>query len=50
MHGMLYVMPGTEFDKVVSEYPEVLIPFGGHWYVQPEYVPGAKFWHTLLNS
>ncbi|WP_029423519.1 TlpA family protein disulfide reductase [Alicyclobacillus macrosporangiidus] len=48
--SVLYAMPGTAVDRVIQGYPEILIPHGGHWYVQPGFVADMKFWHNLLDA
>ncbi|SFV09195.1 hypothetical protein SAMN05421543_1527 [Alicyclobacillus macrosporangiidus] len=35
---------------MITGYPEILVPHGGHWYVQPGFVADTKFWHNLLDA
>ncbi|WP_029423345.1 TlpA family protein disulfide reductase [Alicyclobacillus macrosporangiidus] len=48
--SVLYALPGMAVDKVITGYPEILVPHGGHWYVQPGFVADTKFWHNLLDA
>ncbi|MCL6547695.1 MAG: hypothetical protein K6T30_02150 [Alicyclobacillus sp.] len=47
--NVLYALPGTAVDKVITGYPDVFVPHGGRLYVQPGYVADERFWQMLLG-
>jgi len=48
--NMLYALSGNKFNDTLSTFPVIVIPHGGHLYVQVGYQPLFRFWYGVLNG